>query len=88
VPPLDLRAELVGGGPARDLADNGDIVRLPRYFLLNLRAFSTIGEIAGIGPISLFAAADNLNDAVILPQSGLPAPGRTLRLGIRIGERR
>jgi len=40
-----------------------------------------------VGPIALFAIADNLNDALILPQTGLPAPGRTLHIGIRMGGR-
>jgi len=87
VPAIDLRAEVQRGGAALDLSDGGSTVRLPGYASLNLRAFTTIATIRGVGPLALFAAADNLTDALILPQLGLPSPGRSLRVGIRIGSR-
>ncbi|MCH2222357.1 MAG: TonB-dependent receptor, partial [Dechloromonas sp.] len=88
LPALDLRAEVVDGGSAHDLADSGTIIRLPGYTAINLRAFATVGQIGNLGPLSLFVIADNVGDALILPQTGLPAPGRTLRIGLRIGGRR
>lgn len=88
LPPLDIRAELVSGGSARDLADSGAIIRLPGYTALNLRGFATLGEIRSVGPLAIFFVADNVTDALILPQTGLPAPGRTLRIGVRIGGRK
>jgi iron complex outermembrane recepter protein len=87
VPSLDLRAEVINGGAAQDLADSGAIIRLPSYTSINLRAFVKVAEVKNIGSLSLFAIADNLNDALVLPQTGLPSPGRTLRIGIRIGGR-
>lgn len=87
VPAFDLRAEVMNGGPAYDLADNGAIIRLPGYTALNLRGFATLGQIRDVGPLAIFVIADNVTDALILPQTGLPAPGRTLRIGLRIGGR-
>lgn len=84
---LDLRAEIVKGGAAQDLLESGSVVRLPGYTTLNLKAFANLGDVKGIGPLAIFAIADNVNDALILPQTGFPAPGRTLRIGIRIGGR-
>lgn len=88
VAPLDIRAELVGGGSAQDLADSGAMIRLPGYTALNLRGFVTLGQVGDLGPLTAFAMADNVTDALILPQTGLPAPGRTLRFGLRVGGRR
>lgn len=88
VPALDIRAEVVNGGPAHDLADDGAIVRLPGYTALNLRGFATLAQIRDVGPLAIFVIADNVTDDLILPQVGLPAPGRTLRIGVRIGGRR
>lgn len=87
VPALDMRAEIIHGAHAFDLSDSGSTIRLPAYTSLNFRAFLTLGMVKGVGPLSLFAVADNVTDALILPQTGLPAPGRSLRLGIRIGGR-
>lgn len=87
VPALDMRAEVIHGARAFDLADSGGILRLPGYTSINLRAFLAMGTVKGLGPLSIFAIADNLGDALIVPQTGLPAPGRSLRLGIRLGRR-
>lgn len=84
---LDFRAEVVNGGPAHDLSDSGAIIRLPGYTAVNLRGFATLGQIKGVGPLAIFAIADNVTDALIVPQTGLPAPGRTIRVGLRIGGR-
>lgn len=88
IPALDLRAEAVNGGPAHDLADSGATIRLPGYTALNLRGFATLGQIRDVGPLAAFVIADNVTDALILSQTGLPAPGRSVRVGIRIGGRR
>jgi hypothetical protein len=34
--------------------------------------------------VEAFARVDNVADATTLPQAGLPAPGRTGRLGLRL----
>lgn len=87
VPALDMRAEIIHGAHAFDLSDSGNVIGLPASTSVNLRAFLGLGTVKGLGPLSLFAVADNLGDALILPQTGLPAPGRSLRLGIRLGGR-
>jgi iron complex outermembrane recepter protein len=81
---LDLRAEVQNTSAARDLADNGAIVQLPGATSLNLRAFWTIAELPQFGKMTLTASLDNATDALVLPQLGLPAPGRTFRIGIRL----
>ncbi len=81
---LDLRAEVQNMGSATDLADNGAFVRLPGATSLNFRAFWKVVEVASFGTFTLTASLDNASDALILPQLGLPSPGRTFRFGIRL----
>ncbi len=83
-PALDLRAEAQNIGRATDLADNGAFVRLPGATSLNFRAFWKVAELSSFGKLTLTASLDNATDALILPQLGLPAPGRTLRFGVRL----
>jgi iron complex outermembrane receptor protein len=66
------------------LADSGELAGLPGSTSLNLRAFWKIGEIKALGNLTFAALIDNATDALILPQLGLPAPGRTFRIGIRL----
>ena len=82
-PRLDMRAEVFHTGSAFDLADDGSIVTLPSATSLNLRGFYSVGEWRG-HKLLLTAAIDNANDELILPQLGLPSPGRTFHVGIRI----
>jgi iron complex outermembrane receptor protein len=81
---LDLRAELQNIGPATDLADNGAFDRLPSATSINLRAFWTVADMKSLGKLLVTTSVDNATDTLILPQSGLPAPGRTFRLGIKV----
>ena len=81
---LDLRAEVQNVGSATDLADSGAFVRLPRATSLNFRAFWKFAEIKALGKLTFTASLDNATDALILPQLGLPAPGRTFRIGVRL----
>lgn len=80
---LDIRAELSYVGRAYDLGDGGADINLPSSTSLGLRGVLTIGRTHD-RDIYLTAAVDNLTDALILPQSGLPAPGRSFHVGIRI----
>ena len=80
---LDMRAELVHIGKAYDLDDNGARVRLPQSNSVNLRGFYAIGQWLG-QDIMLTAAVDNATDELKLPQLGLPAPGRSYHLGVRV----
>ena len=81
---LDLRAEVHNIGRATDLADNGAFVRLPGATSLNFRAFWKVADLGVLGKLTLTASLDNATDAIILPQLGLPAPGQTFRIGLRV----
>lgn len=80
---VDLRAEIQYTGSAYDLADDGSIATLPDATVLNLRGFVDVGEWWG-RDVQFTASVDNATDALVLPQLGLPAPGRLFRLGIRL----
>jgi iron complex outermembrane receptor protein len=81
---FDLRAELRRIGPARDLADDGTLARLAPATEFNLRARVPVLRL-GKAQVSATAAIDNLTNAVILPQLGLPQPGRSIRIGLIVG---
>lgn len=81
---FDLRAEVRRVGPARDLAPDGTLVRLSPGTEINLRARLPVARV-GAAPVALTAAVDNLANALVTPQPGLPLPGRTLRFGIMVG---
>ena len=80
---LDIRAELSHVGRAYDLGNDGVDIHLPSSTSLGLRGVMKVGQTHG-RDIHLTAAVDNLTDALILPQSGLPAPGRSFHVGMRI----
>jgi iron complex outermembrane receptor protein len=86
---FDLRAEIRRIGAAVDLAPDGSEATLPAATEINMRLAIPIvriaGGIAGGITVALTAAADNVTNATIMPQIGLPLPGRTLRLGLRVG---
>jgi iron complex outermembrane receptor protein len=71
-------------GPARDLAPDGTLVRLSPGTEINLRGRLPVARI-GAAPVALTAAVDNLANALVTPQLGLPLPGRTVRFGIMVG---
>ena len=81
---FDLRAELRRVGPARDLAPDGSLARLAPATEINLRARVPVFRIGALA-ISATAAIENLTNAVILPQLGLPQPGRSIRIGLIVG---
>jgi len=81
---FDLRAELRRIGPARDLAADGTLARLAPATEINLRARVPVLRLGQV-PVSVTAAIDNLTNAVILPQLGLPQPGRSIRIGLIVG---
>jgi iron complex outermembrane receptor protein len=78
-----LRAEYRRVGGAVDLDANGARAVLAPGDEINLRGSARVAKVAG-GALSLTAAVDNLTDDVITPQLGLPLPGRSIRIGIRI----
>lgn len=81
---LDLRAEYQHHGPAVDLDETGAYAALPSANIVNLRAFWTLTRLRNNGSLVASFSLDNLTDALRLPQLGLPAPGRTVRLGLTL----
>lgn len=79
---FDLRAELRGVGQAIDLNAEGRSVKLPAAAELAARAAVPVAQL-GSHQLLLTFAVDNLTDAQIFPQVGLPLPGRVWRLGLR-----
>lgn len=78
------RIELRHTGEAIDLDAHGDARPLPSSTEINLRGRWILWQSAGGHSWSLTAAVDNLTNAVITPQLGLPLPGRTLRIGLQL----
>ena len=79
---FDLRAELRAIGKAIDLDAAGQWVDLPAAAEIALRAAVPIARM-GAHDLMLTLAVDNLTDAQIFPQAGLPSPGRVWRIGLR-----
>jgi iron complex outermembrane receptor protein len=80
----DLRIELDHVGEARDEDASGAVVDLPASTQLNLRAFYALSADQSEAQRLLFVSIDNITDELVVPQIGLPAPGRTIRLGLRL----
>ena len=80
---LDIRAELSYIGRAYDLEDDGAEASLPASTSFGLRGVLNVGRLNDQN-VFLTAAVDNLTNALILPQLGLPAPGRSIHVGIRM----
>jgi iron complex outermembrane receptor protein len=76
-----IEAEHVGRAWSADPA--GRLVALDRSTILNWRAAYAVGSRQSA--IEFFLHIDNVADRLVEPQLGLPAPGRTLRFGIRLG---
>ncbi len=70
-----LRAEYRRVGSATDLDASGNGVKLRGQWHV-----ANIGDRA----VSITVAVDNLTNEVITPQTGLPMPGRMLRMGLRV----
>ncbi len=61
--------------------DDGVFQALPRSLQINLHAAYPI-RLGGLDHFEVFVRADNITDSLVIPQAGLPAPGRTVRLGL------
>jgi iron complex outermembrane recepter protein len=77
-----LRAEYRRTGPAVDLDPRGGMAQLPAGNELSLRARAKIAPIGSRHRLHIVGAIDNLTDDVVLPQLGLPLPGRSFRVGL------
>lgn len=51
---------------------------------MNLQARAPIGGVRGVGRLHIGATADNIFNGVVLPQLGLPLPGRMFRIGLQL----
>lgn len=79
---FDIRAELRAVGTAADLDAAGAPITLPAGAELALRGAVPLARL-GQNRVWLTAAIDNVTDAQIFPQAGLPLPGRLWRIGLR-----
>ncbi|MCZ6857845.1 MAG: TonB-dependent receptor [Gemmatimonadetes bacterium] len=75
--------ESVYTGRAYSLNDNNQFVPLESSLTFNVRVSQRID----LAPrwVELFVRADNVTNEVVLPQLGLPAPGRTVSGGVKVG---
>ena len=81
---LSFRGEWRHVASGVDLAPSGAKARLSPGDEINVRGQWRILELRGGNRLSLTASVDNLADDVLTPQLGLPLPGRSFRLGVRI----
>ncbi|GAB5518416.1 MAG: TonB-dependent receptor [Rhodothermales bacterium] len=77
-----LTAQGIATGRAWGLGEDNAFIALPRALRLNLR----VGRRVQVGGVyaEVYARADNITDALVLPQLGLPAPGRALMGGVNV----
>ncbi|MFO0581582.1 MAG: TonB-dependent receptor [Anaeromyxobacter sp.] len=71
-------------GRAYSLADDGSFVALPTSLAIDVRVGWRVRWEGG-RTAELFVRADNVTDATVVPQLGLPAPGRTVLVGANVG---
>jgi iron complex outermembrane receptor protein len=71
-------------GQAYSLDDSDEFVPLGKSLALNIRVSQTI-HVAPRRTVEVFVRADNVIDEVVLPQLGLPAAGRILSGGVKVG---
>lgn len=75
--------ELVYRGRAYSLNERNEFVPLPRSLVLNLRLGYRVA-VAGDRTLEIFGRVDNVTDELVVPQLGLPDPGRSLRGGLKV----
>ena len=82
---FDVRVEVRGVGSAVDVDADGDLVNLAAAAEIAVRAAVPVARL-GSQRLLLTFAIDNITDAQIFPQAGLPLPGRLWRLGLRFDQ--
>ena len=75
--------EAVYTGRAWSLDDNNALVPLPTSLVLNLRAGHEV-DVSSWQTLRLFVRVENLTDTVVVPQLGLPDPGRVASGGVEV----
>lgn len=78
-----LGLSVVHRGAAKSEVADGEFLDLSAATTVDLSARHRLSIAPGGSNIELFAQLDNLTDAFLEPQLGLPDPGRTLKLGLR-----
>lgn len=82
---LQPTVELVHTGEAYSLNDEGELVPLEASTAINLRLAYRLTLPVGGGLLGqIFLRANNVTDAVVTPQLGLPAAGREIQAGIKL----
>jgi len=76
---LFVEVRHVGG--AFDVDEAGELRRLPNSNVVDFRVFREFLHNLR-GRWQLYASADNVTDELVLPQLGLPLPGRSASIGI------
>ncbi|MFT4603516.1 MAG: iron complex outermembrane receptor protein [Rhodothermales bacterium] len=76
-----LSAEAVYTGRAYGLDSGNNLVGLPKVLQLHVRASRRYYSSSGLF-VELFVRVDNLTDRSVLPQLGLPGPGRMVQAGL------
>jgi iron complex outermembrane receptor protein len=84
VPDLSLRAEFRRVGAAVDLGPDGEAALLPAGNEVNLRTRWAVARLRTGTRLFLTGSVDNVGDALITPQLGLPLPGRSFRIGVQL----
>jgi len=74
---FNVRAEVSHTGNAKDQNEDGTIVNLGSSTEINLRASYKVQK-----RWEIYSAIDNVANAVVLPQLGLPLPGRSIKIGV------
>ncbi|MFO7653512.1 MAG: TonB-dependent receptor [Candidatus Krumholzibacteriia bacterium] len=86
---IALQAHVLGPRHSADATAPDGLRRLPAQARWDVRlAWTTGAPLPGVTAVELVAGVDNLSDAVIETQTGLPEPGRTFHggLNLRLGE--
>lgn len=81
---FDIRLEYRHQGGAFDLLPDGSSARLPSSDVFDAKVFWTVARPRPDTQLIALAGIDNIGDALTLPQFGLPDPGRTIRIGLRL----
>lgn len=68
-------------GVAKDEDENGNVIDLPTSWHIDVRLFKTL-DVRANGRWRAYAGVDNATNEVVLPQLGLPQPGRTYAAGV------
>ncbi|MCK0070617.1 TonB-dependent receptor plug domain-containing protein [Kordiimonas laminariae] len=79
----NIRAEMNHTGRAFDEDEDDSVVALNRSNEFNVQFYVPLKE-TSFGSLQFYGALNNITDTVVLPQLGLPAPGRTIKFGIRL----